>query len=67
MPFNNFQRKRSKDMKYLAVAIKDNYWVLLSKPTTKEQAEMFRGCEMIGETFDIKTETEVNNYKNVLK
>lgn len=54
-------------MKHIAVAIKDNYWVLLSKPTTKEQAEVFRGCEMQGEIFAIKTETEVNNYKSVLR
>ena len=53
-------------MKHIAVAIKDDWWVLLSKPTTKEQAEMFRGSEMRGEIFAIKTETEVNNYKNVL-
>lgn len=51
----------------VAIAIKDNWWVLLSKPTTEEQAEMFRGCKMIGETFTIKTEIEVNNHKYILR
>lgn len=55
-------------MKYLATAItKDNYWVLLSKPCTKDEAEMFRGCEMRGEKFEVKTEEEVNNHKKVLR
>ena len=55
-------------MKHLATAItKDDYWVLLSKPCTKEEAEMFEGCEMVGEKFEIKTEEEVNNHKKVLR
>ena len=54
-------------MKYIAVAIKDDYWVCLSLPCNLEQAEQFRGCEMIGEQFEIKTEEEVNNYKKVLR
>jgi hypothetical protein len=52
---------------HIAVAIKDNYWVCLSKPCTLEQAEQFRGCEMRGEKFEIKTQEQVNNYKFVLK
>jgi hypothetical protein len=52
---------------HVAVAIKDNYWVLLSKPCTLEQAEQFRGCEMRGEKFEIKTEEQVNNHKFVLR
>jgi len=31
------------------------------------KAEVFRGSEMIGETFAVKTVYEVNNYKNVLR
>ena len=55
-------------MKYIATAItKDNYWVLLSKPCTKDEAEMFRGCEMRGEKFEVKTEDEVSNHKKVLR
>lgn len=55
-------------MKYIATAItKDDYWVLLSKPCTKEEAEMFEGCEMVGEKFEIKTKEEVNNHKKVLR
>lgn len=54
-------------MKHLAVAINKEYWVLLSKPCTLEQAEQFRGCEMRGEKFEIKTEEQVNNYKKVLQ
>ena len=54
-------------MTHVATAItKDDYWVLLSKPCTKEEAEMFEGCEMVGERFEIKTEEEVNNHKKVL-
>ena len=52
---------------YQAIAIKDDWWVLLSNPCTKEQAERFNGCEMIGETFTVKTVEEVTNYKNILK
>lgn len=52
---------------YQAIAINKEYWVVLSKPCTKEQAEQFNGCEMIGETFAVKTVEKVNNYKNVLR
>ncbi len=54
-------------MKHIAVAIKDNYWVLLSKPCTLKQAEQFRGCEMRGEIFAVKKLEEVNTHKNVLR
>ena len=55
-------------MHYIATAItKDDYWVLLSKPCTKEEVKMFEGCEMVGEKFEIKTEEEVNKHKKVLR
>jgi hypothetical protein len=38
-------------MAYIAVAIKGDWWVCLSKPCTLEQAEQFRGCEMQGEKY----------------
>lgn len=53
-------------MLYQAIAIKGNYWILLSNPCTLEEAEVFRGREMIGETFAVKTCEEVENYKFVL-
>lgn len=53
-------------MNYIAIAINKDYWVKLSKPCTKQQAEMFKGSQMIGEIFAIKTEKEVNQYKYVL-
>ena len=52
---------------YQAIAINKEYWVVLSNPCSKERAEVFRGSEMIGETFAVKTAEEVNNYKNVLR
>lgn len=54
-------------MKHIAVAIKDDYWVLLSKPCSLSCAELFKDCVCQGETFAIKTETEVKNYKKVLR
>jgi hypothetical protein len=54
-------------MKYIAVAIKDDYWICLSKPCSLFSAKKFKGSEMIGEQFEIKTEEEVNNYKRVLR
>jgi hypothetical protein len=61
-------------MKYYAISNRQNkynasldYWVLLSKPCTKQEAEQFRGCEMRGEKFEIKTEEQVNNHKFVLR
>ena len=51
-------------MKYQAIAIKDKYWVVLSKPCSMQEAEEFKGCELMGETFAIKTEEEVQNYKS---
>lgn len=55
-------------MKYVATAItKDDYWILLSLPCTKEEAEKFEGCEMVGETFAIKTKEEIDNHKKVLR
>lgn len=53
---------------YIAVAIThDDYWVCVSQPTTKEKAELFRGCQLPNETFDVKTEEEVNNHKKVVR
>lgn len=53
---------------YIAVGIThDDYWVLVSKPCTKEEAEKFRGCQLPNETFDIKTQEEVNNHKKVVR
>jgi hypothetical protein len=61
-------------MKYYAIANRQNknnpsldYWVLLSKPCTKQEAEKFRGCEMRGEKFEIKTQEQVINHKFVLR
>jgi len=54
-------------MTHHAIAIKGDYWVLLSKPCTKQEAEMFRGSEMKDEIFAVKTEKEVDNHKKVLK
>lgn len=54
-------------MKYHAIAINGDYWVLLSKPCTEQEAEMFRGSEMKDEIFAVKTKKEVDNYKKVLK
>lgn len=54
-------------MKHVAIAIKGNYWIQLSNPCTKRQAELFKDCVMQGETFAIKTEEEVNNFKNVVR
>ena len=53
-------------MKHIAVAIKDDYWVLLSKPCSFSSAELFKDCICNGETFAIKTVEEVENYKKVL-
>ena len=50
-----------------AIAINKEYWVVLSNPCSEKEAEAFRGSEMRGETFAIKTVEEVNNYKNVLR
>lgn len=53
---------------YIAVAIThDDYWVLLSLPCTKNDAEKFRGCQLSNETFEIKTQEEVNNHKKVVR
>lgn len=58
---------KTNDM-YIAVAIThDDYWVLVSKPCTKEEAEKFRGCQLPNETFDVKTQDEVNNHKKVVR
>lgn len=54
-------------MTHQAVAINKDYWVLVSTPCTKEQAEKFKGCQMKNETFAVKTVKEVNNYKFVLR
>lgn len=54
-------------MTHQAIAVNKDYWVLLSNPCTKEQAELFRGSQMKGETFTIKTVEEINNYKKVLR
>jgi hypothetical protein len=54
-------------MRYIAIAIKDKYWVVLSKPCSMQEAEEFRGCELMGETFAIKTEEEVQNYKSKIE
>jgi len=50
-----------------AIAINKEYWIVLSNPCSEKEAEVFRGSEMIGETFAVKTVYEVNNYKNVLR
>lgn len=40
--------------KFVAIAIaNDNWWVILSAPCTKEQAQGFSGCQMSEETFDV--------------
>lgn len=53
---------------FIAIAIsKTGVWVCLSKPCNKKDAEFFRGKQLENETFDIKTVSEVDNYKNVLR
>lgn len=53
---------------YIAVAIThDDYWVLVSTPCTKDEAEKFRGCQLPNETFEIKTTEQVNNHKKVVR
>lgn len=64
--FGSYTYKPSRG-KYIAVAVKGDYLICLSKPCSKKQAEKFRGCEMRGEKFEIKTETEVKNHKKVLQ
>lgn len=63
-------------MKHIAIAIKQQkitendireYWVQLSNPCTKKQAELFKDCVMQGETFAVKTEKEVNSFKNLVR
>lgn len=55
-------------MKYIAVAItKDDYWVCLSQPCEFFEAEKFKGCEMRGEKFEVKTVDEIKNHNKLLK
>lgn len=53
---------------YIAVGItKDNIWVCLSKSCSYDEAMKFEGCQLANETFAVKLESEVNNYKKTLK
>ena len=52
---------------FVAIAIaKNNWWVILSAPCTKEQAEGFSGCQMSEETFDVVTLEQATNHDKVL-
>lgn len=52
---------------YIAVSITpDSYWVVVSKPSTKELAEAQRGCQLDNERFEVKTLQEVLDHKKVL-
>lgn len=53
--------------KFVAVCItKNNWWVVVSIPCSKEEAEKLDGCEMEGETFRVVTLEEANSHDKVL-
>ncbi len=63
---NHLTKSIPKFTKYIAVAIKDNYWVALSKPCDIQEATSFKGKQMKGEKFAIKTEIEFNSYNKTI-
>jgi len=62
------KHKKMKQTKYIAVGVTAcGIWVLLSKPTTRDNAQLFKGCELKNEVFELKTESEVDNHNKVLR
>lgn len=53
--------------KFVAIAIaQGNWWVILSAPCTKEQAQGFSGCQMSEESFDVVTLEQAITHDKVL-
>ena len=53
--------------KFVAIAIANgNWWVILSAPCTKEQAQGFSGCQMSEETFDVVSLEQALAHNKVL-
>lgn len=53
--------------KYVAIGISPtNLWVILSKPCSKENAELFKGSELPTETFAVVTVQQVKEHNKVL-
>ncbi len=66
VPYSKPNENTNSEELFVAVGEKDGYWVILSRPTTKEQAEELSKSAMEGETPKVVTLDEAKAHKKIV-